>query len=271
MVTLVFFCQLREECTSDFETFIHLSVDGSWSEWSHWTGVCPEFCSDANRNKKLARQLRYRHCTRPAPINGGQICQGDNEEFKSCDNICTLDGQWSSWSDWTECSANDCHHSRMRRCDQPSPANGGRYCIGQEKMQKNCTMDTCLSGTYRILKSNSFSSKADNFCVSAKTLAAASSGDNGGAAVNVAMMAGLGAAILVFVLAAVVLLSLLFRRRTCHRCSKDYETAPTGPVYAVLSGQPDLTQHSLYDVPPSLKSDRSRLALLGCTYTTQDI
>ncbi|XP_067948545.1 uncharacterized protein [Watersipora subatra] len=43
-----------------------------------------------------------------------------------------VDGQWSQWYKWSECSGN-CEYgrqSRVRYCNSPSPANGGKFCDG---------------------------------------------------------------------------------------------------------------------------------------------
>jgi len=139
-----------------------------------------------------------------------------------------------------------------------------------------------------------------------------------GGTANVAAMAGLFAALFVFVLCAVLLLLALVRRRRsspCHRCtsasSSDkhvYESSATSsssshggacvalpPTPLLLTNEQQRQQQRYaavlvpnsvhgtydrapsgglvpkrqpasltYDAPPSLKSDRSRLALLAC-------
>uniref|UniRef100_A0A915I2H0 Ig-like domain-containing protein n=1 Tax=Romanomermis culicivorax TaxID=13658 RepID=A0A915I2H0_ROMCU len=162
---------------------VTIYVDGGWSEWTHWTGSCPSTCSEydhyANVRKSLRRQ-RYRQCIRPAPINGGRSCQGQSEQAKDCDIVCSIDGQWTDWSAWSLCErlspttwrhmqpgslgaaaaaqpsdSASCQRVRRRRCDAltavADSSNELGYapatktpvsCYGREALElKNCTDD----------------------------------------------------------------------------------------------------------------------------------
>ena len=53
---------------------------------------------------------------------------------------CTVDGGWSDFGDWSECSA-DCGggtQTRTRTCTNPAPANGGAYCVGSATETQDC-------------------------------------------------------------------------------------------------------------------------------------
>ena len=57
----------------------------------------------------------------------------------------TVDGGWSSWSDWGECSET-CGagvEERFRRCDSPSPQFGGRLCRGVKSERRPCKLTDC--------------------------------------------------------------------------------------------------------------------------------
>ena len=59
----------------------------------------------------------------------------------------TVNGTWSSWSFWGGCLAT-CGVSlrqRNRKCDNPVPLNGGKYCVGNDTEYTSCTMDNCPS------------------------------------------------------------------------------------------------------------------------------
>ena len=61
-----------------------------------------------------------------------------------------INGGWGSWSSWSECSRT-CGGgaSYMERlCDNPLPANHGRYCIGARRKYKICKTDVGLSHEY---------------------------------------------------------------------------------------------------------------------------
>ena len=60
-----------------------------------------------------------------------------------------VDGKWSEWSSWEQCSydnvdprvksTSDHCQCKRRRCDSPSPAQGGTDCVGSNLVVTNCT------------------------------------------------------------------------------------------------------------------------------------
>ncbi|XP_032223331.2 SCO-spondin isoform X3 [Nematostella vectensis] len=61
-----------------------------------------------------------------------------------------LDGHWSDWSEWSRCSR-QCGggvHRRIRDCNNPRPAYGGKYCEGLAYETGQCGMKSC--GTWPI-------------------------------------------------------------------------------------------------------------------------
>ena len=62
----------------------------------------------------------------------------------------TVDGGWSLWSSWTECSVT-CGTgvvSRERKCDNPAPAAGGSSCQGHPRELQTCNTTEICIGTY---------------------------------------------------------------------------------------------------------------------------
>ncbi|XP_008334267.1 complement component C7 [Cynoglossus semilaevis] len=47
-----------------------------------------------------------------------------------------IQGSWSCWSGWSSCSGNK--RSRSRSCSNPSPQNGGQFCIGEASETSDC-------------------------------------------------------------------------------------------------------------------------------------
>ena len=59
--------------------------------------------------------------------------------------LISVDGQWSSWTEWSGCSTT-CGPGtigRTRTCTQPSPQNGGQECIGNEADEQICNPEPC--------------------------------------------------------------------------------------------------------------------------------
>ena len=63
--------------------------------------------------------------------------------------LTTVNGNWSQWSNWTECSetCSEGIKERNRMCDNPEPQFGG-ICIGNSAEVEDCILTPqCNSGT----------------------------------------------------------------------------------------------------------------------------
>lgn len=121
-------------------------VDGGWTEFGYWS-ECTKKCGGGS-------QTRIRTCTNPAPAFGGAKCQGDGEEIQECNtNPCVVkvDGGWSEFGAWTKCSK-ECgagSQNRTRTCTNPTPANGGKYCVGSPGLKTQiCNIQPCGEGWF---------------------------------------------------------------------------------------------------------------------------
>ncbi|XP_053375480.1 coadhesin-like [Mercenaria mercenaria] len=116
---------------------ISCPVDGSWSSWASWEG-CSVTCG-------IGLQRRDRTCSNPYPGLGGNPCLGDTSEDRICFNKACADGGWSSWSDWSTCSATCLGglSKRTRLCNNPSPSTFGHDCIGNNEGSKICNAVPC--------------------------------------------------------------------------------------------------------------------------------
>lgn len=56
-----------------------------------------------------------------------------------------VDGEWSDWGNWSECSTTcgDGEKNRKRLCNNPSPDNGGEFCVGDPFDFKQCNNIDC--------------------------------------------------------------------------------------------------------------------------------
>ncbi|XP_064631894.1 hemicentin-1-like [Lineus longissimus] len=121
-------CSLRAYCP----------VDGNWGPWYPWD-ECSETCGGGV-------QIRKRQCNNPPPVHGGVDCEGNSTDTRDCGNkICPVHGEWSDWSEFSECSVT-CGKGvkvRMRECNSPAPTYGGRWCRGRSIQQKKCHLKMC--------------------------------------------------------------------------------------------------------------------------------
>ena len=57
-----------------------------------------------------------------------------------------VDGGWSDWTAYDDCSVTcgDGSQTRSRECDSPEPSNGGSTCDGDSSETTACEEDACL-------------------------------------------------------------------------------------------------------------------------------
>nr|XP_020478699.1 properdin-like [Monopterus albus] len=113
-------------------------VDGSWGAWSP-PGPCSVTCGEG-------LQLSTRMCNSPAPKYGGRLCEGSSARSSVCQSPCPVDGFWSGWSSWGECSSSCIPEgrppvrTRRRSCSNPTPSSSprGKGCQGDDSQTENC-------------------------------------------------------------------------------------------------------------------------------------
>ncbi|XP_039667627.1 hemicentin-1 [Perca fluviatilis] len=113
-------------------------VHGGYSEWAEW-GRCSVSCG-------VGSQKRLRQCNNPLPANGGRHCAGSDTETHSCQGKpCPVDGNWSEWSLWEECSrtCGQGNRTRVRTCSNPPAQHGGRPCEGKAVEVIMCSVRPC--------------------------------------------------------------------------------------------------------------------------------
>ena len=73
-------------------------------------------------------------------------------------NSSPVDGIWSQWSSWSNCSKSCGTGSRMRSrsCTNPSPSHGGSNCSGSRNETEACNTQNCPGGwiNFLVLLSN---------------------------------------------------------------------------------------------------------------------
>lgn len=113
-------------------------VDGGWTDW-HVVSGCSVTCGSG-------LQKRTRTCTNPPPAFGGKSCSGNDTDHIPCmPKHCSVDGEWSNWKSWSTCS-NTCgegYMMRVRSCNNPSPAYGGKECPDTSYTLQSCNLRHC--------------------------------------------------------------------------------------------------------------------------------
>ena len=117
-------------------------VDGGYTLWGNFT-QCTLSCG-------IGTMYRTRNCSNPVPQHGGKNCSniGPAMEVKTCnEHPCPIDGGYTSWSEFRECSKS-CGNGtsrRTRRCSNPAPQFGGRNCsrLGLDNDVQQCYLRPC--------------------------------------------------------------------------------------------------------------------------------
>lgn len=110
-----------------------------WSAWTDWS-PCSSRCEPGI-------QQRTRTC-----LAAG--CHGDDFEQRTCQptDQCPVDGGWSLWGRWSECSTSCGHGTRRRErtCNNPLPQYSGRPCDGDDTETSACpqTVDCPVDGRW---------------------------------------------------------------------------------------------------------------------------
>jgi len=59
-----------------------------------------------------------------------------------------VDGVWSRWSDWSECSATCGGGIRIQTRNCIPPLYGGEWCKGSNVSTEECNLDACIGKIY---------------------------------------------------------------------------------------------------------------------------
>ena len=73
-------------------------------------------------------------------------CGKIENRLKKCGYSCDIDGGWSEYGDWSECSA-ECgggESTRTRACNNPAPVGEGADCEGEAEETKSCNTHECV-------------------------------------------------------------------------------------------------------------------------------
>ncbi|XP_052284771.1 SCO-spondin-like isoform X2 [Dreissena polymorpha] len=112
-------------------------VDGVWGDWGTWH-TCTVTCGGGQK-------VRDRTCDFPQGVDHGRNCTGPEHEIDQCSSdICPVDGKFTPWSSWTQCtySCGSGFQTRIRKCE----FNGGppgTNCTGNYSETQSCSQNPC--------------------------------------------------------------------------------------------------------------------------------
>uniref|UniRef100_A0A4W4HMF9 SCO-spondin n=1 Tax=Electrophorus electricus TaxID=8005 RepID=A0A4W4HMF9_ELEEL len=107
----------------------------SWAPWGPWS-PCSHTCGAGTMS-------RHRHCPLGDTVGN---CRGENMQRQQCYSIaCPVDGHWSPWTTWSNCSKG-CGGVELRhRVCVPPQNGGGRACVGLSSEIKPCPQEVCAN------------------------------------------------------------------------------------------------------------------------------
>ncbi|XP_069842794.1 properdin-like isoform X4 [Dendropsophus ebraccatus] len=93
-------------------------IDGQWTEWGAWS-KCTRLQGDPIRcRQRVGNQYRHRKCE--GQNYEGKWCEGKPRDSRACYDMdnCPLDGSWTEWSEWGQCSSpcGQSEKTRYREC-----------------------------------------------------------------------------------------------------------------------------------------------------------
>jgi len=110
-------------------------VDCAWDAWSDWF-ACSVSCGGGEK---------YQHRIRATQMFGGASCDGSDTKIEACNQQeCPVDCQWSSWTQWSDCSKS-CDLGSMSRSRSRIVTEdfGGLPCQGVALQEAECNREGC--------------------------------------------------------------------------------------------------------------------------------
>ncbi|XP_066901270.1 uncharacterized protein [Halyomorpha halys] len=145
----------------------------NWSSWSRCTATCGQglrerrrLCSRYNETvtplglENTSAESSYppqtnQNCPKRIKRNAGQhtFCTGPHTEIEPCYlEPCAVDGEWSEWEPWSQCSS-ACGvgvETRSRACSSPPVSGGGNTCFGPYTWIRHCYLGPCHVSNHEV-------------------------------------------------------------------------------------------------------------------------
>ncbi|MGH0151219.1 UNVERIFIED_CONTAM: hypothetical protein FKN15_019480 [Acipenser sinensis] len=122
-------------------TPVNISDNGGHYE-QRFRYTCKARLADPSLLEVGRQRIEMRYCS----SDGTTGCSTDGELLRSGRfSAHSVNGGWSSWTSWSQCSR-DCNkgiRSRKRICNNPEPKYGGMPCLGPSQEYQECNITPC--------------------------------------------------------------------------------------------------------------------------------
>ncbi|KAM8854448.1 A disintegrin and metalloproteinase with thrombospondin motifs 15-like [Synchiropus picturatus] len=119
--------------------------------FSHGSKPCPYmqpcsklWCTGKTRGQ-LVCQTRHFPWADGTSCGSGKVCYQGSCVDKGSSSNAEVNGQWGKWGPYGDCSRSCGGGVRLaqRKCDNPIPENGGKYCTGLRVKYQSCNLNPC--------------------------------------------------------------------------------------------------------------------------------
>nr|CAD7201811.1 unnamed protein product [Timema douglasi] len=127
-------------------------VFGPGSKICSYMPMCDRlWCTSESSVPQESRGCRTQHMpwADGTPCKKGMWCQKGHCIPIDRKSLAPRDGKWGEWSSFRPCTRT-CGggvKERVRACNNPAPANGGRYCEGERVRYRSCNIQECPEGS----------------------------------------------------------------------------------------------------------------------------
>ncbi|XP_071450367.1 A disintegrin and metalloproteinase with thrombospondin motifs 20 [Hetaerina americana] len=143
-------------------------VFGAGSKICSYMPVCSRlWCNTALGEEKEGCRTQHMPWADGTSCGSGLWCQKGKCVAQNRSALMPIDGGWGPWQRWSSCSRT-CGggvKKSERSCSSPTPANGGKYCVGDRVRYKSCRKNECPPGSrdFREVQCTNFNN--NNFSI----------------------------------------------------------------------------------------------------------
>ncbi|XP_046400011.1 A disintegrin and metalloproteinase with thrombospondin motifs 9-like isoform X2 [Ischnura elegans] len=143
-------------------------VFGAGSKICSYMPVCSRlWCNTALGEEKEGCRTQHMPWADGTSCGDGLWCQKGKCVTQNRSALLPIDGGWGEWQRWSSCSRS-CGggiKKSERSCTRPTPANGGKYCVGDRVRYKSCRKNECPPGSRDFREVQCMNFNNNNFSI----------------------------------------------------------------------------------------------------------